>query len=69
MAPESGILVEGKVKEAASVLARLGLALDSWHYHPQLDEVAELADPLPDLTIVLNHVGSPIMGGPLLQTQ
>ena len=62
--PESGMLVEGKVKEAASVLARLGLALDSWLYHPQLDEVAELADAMPDLTIVLNHVGSPILGGP-----
>ena len=64
VAPESGMLVEGKVKEAASILARLGLALDSWLYHPQLDEVAELADALPDLTIVLNHVGSPILGGP-----
>ena len=64
VAPESGMLVEGKVKEAASILARLGLALDSWLYHPQLDEVAELADAVPDLTIVLNHVGSPILGGP-----
>ncbi len=64
VAPESGMLVEDKVKEAASILARLGLALDSWLYHPQLDEVAELADALPDLTIVLNHVGSPILGGP-----
>ncbi len=64
VALEFGMLVEGKLKEAASILPRLGLALDSWLYHPQLDEVAELADALPDLTIVLNHVGIPILGGP-----
>jgi len=58
------MLVDGRVGQAAAVLARLGLSLDSWLYHPQLDEVAELADALPDLTIVLNHVGSPILGGP-----
>ena len=49
---------------ALHLAPRLGLALDSWLYHPQLDEVAELADAVPDLTIVLNHVGSPILGGP-----
>ena len=58
------MLVEGKVKQAASALARLGLTLDSWLYHPQLDEVSELADALQNLTIVLNHVGNPILGGP-----
>jgi len=64
VAPAAGMLVDGRVKEAAAVLARMELELDSWVYHPQLDEVAELADALPDLTIVLNHVGSPILGGP-----
>ncbi|MDG1205850.1 MAG: amidohydrolase family protein, partial [Pseudomonadales bacterium] len=43
---------------------RLGLSLDCWLYHPQIDEVAQLADAHPDLTIILNHVGSPILGGP-----
>ncbi len=64
VAPEAGMLIDDRVKEAAAVLARMNLELDSWLYHPQLDEVAELADALPDLTIVLNHVGSPILGGP-----
>lgn len=64
VAPDAGMLVDSRVKAAAAVLARMGLELDSWLYHPQLDEVAELADALPDLTIVLNHVGSPILGGP-----
>jgi predicted TIM-barrel fold metal-dependent hydrolase len=64
VAPAEAMLVDGQVKEAAAVLARMGLELDSWLYHPQLDEIAELADALPYLTIVLNHVGSPILGGP-----
>lgn len=64
VAPAAGMLIDGQAKDAAAVLARMGLELYSWLYHPQLDEVAELADALPDLTIVLNHVGSPILGGP-----
>ena len=64
IAPAAGALVSKPVKEAASVLARHGLSLDSWLYHPQLDEVGALADSFPDLTIILNHVGSPILGGP-----
>ena len=62
--PDAGALVSKPVTEAAGVLARYGLSLDSWLYHPQLDEVAVLADSFPDLTIILNHVGSPILGGP-----
>ncbi|MBG03623.1 MAG: amidohydrolase [Rhodospirillaceae bacterium] len=64
VATDAGMLVSESVKDAAGVLARRGLSLDSWLYHPQLDEVAALADAIPDLTIVLNHVGSPILGGP-----
>jgi len=64
VAPAARILVDARVKEAAAILARMGLELDCWVYHPQLDEVAELADARPDLTVVLNHVGSPILGGP-----
>jgi predicted TIM-barrel fold metal-dependent hydrolase len=64
VAPDPGMLVHERVKEAAGVLAAMNLELDCWLYHPQLDEVAELADAHPDLRIVLNHVGSPILGGP-----
>jgi len=46
------------------VLGPLGLVFDAWVYHPQLAEVAELAAAFPDTSIVLNHVGSPILGGP-----
>jgi len=64
VAPDAGLLIDSRVGEAATVLARKNLALDCWLYHSQLDEVAQIADAHPDLTIILNHVGSPILGGP-----
>jgi L-fuconolactonase len=64
VAPAPGMLLDDAVRAAAAVLAARGLSLDCWLYHPQLDEVAALADALPELTIILNHVGSPILGGP-----
>ena len=58
------LLRDPMVREGVSAVRKLSLSLDIWLYHPQLDEVAELADAFPDLSIVLNHVGSPILGGP-----
>jgi len=64
VASQPQLLIDPRVQEALAVVDRMGLSLDCWLYHPQLDEVAELADTYPGLTIVLNHVGSPILGGP-----
>ncbi|MEN4922034.1 amidohydrolase family protein [Achromobacter spanius] len=38
-------------------LARMGLSFDAWMYHPQLDDLVQLARAFPDTCIVLNHVG------------
>ena len=51
-------------REGFACLGALGLAFDAWVYHTQLDEVAALAAAFPGTAIVLNHVGSPILGGP-----
>ncbi len=64
VAEREGLLIDPRVDEAIAVIERMGLSLDCWLYHPQLDEVGQLADAHPDLTVVLNHVGSPILGGP-----
>ena len=64
VASQPKLLIDPRVDEAVAVVNRMGLSLDCWLYHPQLDEVAQLADTYPELTIVLNHVGSPILGGP-----
>ena len=42
----------------------MGLSLDCWLYHPQLGDVSALADAHPSLTIILNHTGVPVLGGP-----
>ncbi|MFC1885797.1 amidohydrolase family protein [Thermodesulfobacteriota bacterium] len=62
--PNPEMLRDSTVREGLAVLNRLGLSLDSWVYHPQLREVAEIAAAFPDMGIILNHVGSPILGGP-----
>jgi predicted TIM-barrel fold metal-dependent hydrolase len=62
--PDAGFLAAPRVREAITVLARRGYVLDCWLYHPQLAELAAVADAHPDLVIVLNHTGTPILGGP-----
>ena len=64
VAPAANMLADPRVREAVAVLDRMGLSLDLWLYHPQLNEVTALAAAFPNLTIILNHVGSPILGGP-----
>lgn len=45
-------------------LARMGLSFDAWLFHTQLDELGELADAVPEATIVLDHLGGPLGIGP-----
>ncbi|MFN0026058.1 MAG: amidohydrolase family protein [Acidimicrobiales bacterium] len=47
-----------------SVLSGMGLSFEAWQYHTQLEEVAELAAAMPDLSIILNHIGAPLGIGP-----
>ena len=57
-------LKQSSVLSAIACLAERGHSLDCWVYHTQLDQIAELAMSFPDLTIILNHFGVPILGGP-----
>lgn len=45
-------------------LAPRGLLFESWGFHTQLLELADLARAFPDVTIVLDHVGGPLGIGP-----
>ena len=69
VAPAAHMLTADAAKAAAAVLADMGLTLDVWLFHPQLADVAALAAATPNLRIVLNHVGSPILGGPYRDKQ
>jgi predicted TIM-barrel fold metal-dependent hydrolase len=62
--PDPGLLADRSFRAGFAGLAALGLTFDAWVYHPQIGEVAGLADAFPRTQIVLNHVGSPILGGP-----
>jgi len=62
--PPPGLLADKAFREGFAVLARLGVSFDAWLYHPQIDELTDLARAFPRAKIVLNHVGGPIGIGP-----
>lgn len=55
-----GLLADKTFREGIATLGRLGLSFDANLYHPQIDELANLASTFPDLKIVLDHVGNPL---------
>lgn len=58
------MLLDSTFRAGFAALGALGLVFDAWVYHPQLGEVGDLATAFPNTPIILNHVGSPILGGP-----
>jgi L-fuconolactonase len=54
-----GIISDPRFRDGARVLAAMGLTLDLWCMHTQLGELAALADAVPDLVIILDHLGTP----------
>ena len=63
-APPEGLYGLASFREGFARLGELGLSFEAWQYHPQLGEVAALADAFPGVAIVLNHVGGPLGVGP-----
>tara|TARA_B100000315_G_scaffold58818_1_gene53349 strand:+ start:2228 stop:3253 length:1026 start_codon:yes stop_codon:yes gene_type:complete len=59
-----GQLASDDFRAGARVLAGMGLTLDSWLYFPQLPELAEFAKAVPDLNIILCHIGGLLRVGP-----
>ncbi|HEY2709746.1 MAG TPA: amidohydrolase family protein [Caulobacteraceae bacterium] len=62
--PPPGLYALPAFREGFAKLGELGLSFEAWQYHPQLGEVAALADAFPGGAIVLNHVGGPLGVGP-----
>jgi predicted TIM-barrel fold metal-dependent hydrolase len=54
-----GVMRDPRFRAGAKVLADMGLSLDLWCMHSQLEELIEVTDALPELTIVLDHIGTP----------
>jgi predicted TIM-barrel fold metal-dependent hydrolase len=61
---QEGVLATGSFRAGGQVLARLGLSLDTGLCFPQLPELAAFARAIPDLTIILNHLGGLNRVGP-----
>jgi predicted TIM-barrel fold metal-dependent hydrolase len=59
-----GQLSNDNFRAGAKALARMGLTLKGWMYFPQLPELADFAKAVPDLTIILNHIGGLLRVGP-----
>lgn len=59
-----GALSTDGYRAGARVLARMGLCLENSLYHPQLPELAAFARAIPELTIILNHIGGLVRVGP-----
>lgn len=59
-----GQLAGSQFRAAARVLARMGLSLEGWLFFPQLPELADFAKAVPDLSIIVNHIGGLLRVGP-----
>jgi L-fuconolactonase len=53
-------LMQKKHREGAAELGKRGLIYEAWCFHPQIPELTDFARSLPDLDIVLDHIGGPI---------
>ncbi|MBW2415233.1 MAG: amidohydrolase family protein [Deltaproteobacteria bacterium] len=62
--PPEGLLGQADFREGLAVLGRLGLSFDAWMFHTQIAELTDLARAVPDVPIVLDHVGGPLGIGP-----
>ena len=56
--PRVGILRHPEFRRGFRHLAPRGLSFDAAIVHPQMPDIAELADAFPETTIVLNHMGT-----------
>lgn len=58
--PTPKMMLSPAFADAARELAMRDLTFDAWMYHDQLHELPVLAAEVPELTIVLNHLGGPL---------
>ncbi len=56
----AGLLLNSAFREGYGRLAAYGLTFDSWLFHPQIPELADLASKFPDTPVVLDHIGAPL---------
>jgi predicted TIM-barrel fold metal-dependent hydrolase len=59
-----GLLADTKFRQGAASLAEHQLSMDTGCFHPQLMDMVAFVSAVPNVTMVLNHVGGPLTIGP-----
>lgn len=62
--PGEGLLRRPEFLTGFGELARRDMTFDAWMYHPQLLDLAPLADAFPETRIIVDHLGGPTKLGP-----
>lgn len=63
-APARHLLTDSTFREGFACLAARDLSFEGWLYHPQIEELTDLARANPEVTIILDHFGGPLGIGP-----
>jgi L-fuconolactonase len=56
-----GVMNSSGFRAGVLALGQFGLTLDLWCFHPQLEELADLASACPETVIILDHLGTPLL--------
>jgi predicted TIM-barrel fold metal-dependent hydrolase len=62
--PPEGVLTTEVFGRGVAEVARRGLVFETWGYFHQLTDLIPLARKHPELTIVVDHLGGPVVSGP-----
>ena len=57
---KKGLLADPNFRAGFAELEKLNLSFDAWLYHPQIDDLTDLAQNFPGTTIILDHCGGPL---------
>ena len=60
----AGLSSDTAFRAGMAQLGERGLTYDTWHYHHQNQDFVSLARAVPETTMVLDHVGTPVGVGP-----
>ena len=61
---EKDLYLRKDFRDGVKLLGKLRLTYESWHYHYQNSEFADLARAAPDTQMILDHFGTPLGVGP-----
>ena len=62
--PPEGLLLQKSFREGFACLQGLKLNFDAWLFHSQINELIELSNLFPKVSITLNHMAGPLGIGP-----